>query len=150
MSSPTKKFRISELKVVVSSEQAPVGTLLQIREQKLDIIGMRCEIAVNGSRRPYFLPLRGDQRGELIEGALLTGPALDVSSLVDVAVIEPAPRRLTDEDSQLRGIVCEVGAGSGLLVIRAQLGSIATTFQRDSALEDAEWEILQTSLEVKH
>ncbi len=92
MSSPTKKFRISELKVVVSSEQAPVGTLLQIREQKLDIIGMRCEIPVNGSRRPYFLPLRGDQRGELIEGALLTGPALDVSDAVQRQNLAKQPR----------------------------------------------------------
>ncbi len=59
------------------------------------------------------------------------------------------PEHLVSSLGDLRNTPVSTAIASNGPPIPGLLSNVAT-FQRDSALEDAEWEILQTSLEVKH
>ena len=115
---------IDELKVVETCGVAPLGALLQVRIDDGSVVyGMRCETMVGAVPMPCLLLLTGADRGLLLEGGLVHRPALNVSSLFDIQVKEPAPVVYGQQHYQLAGVVCESEAGSGLFFVRAKLQS---------------------------
>jgi hypothetical protein len=76
-----------------------------------------------GSKKPYLLGLTGAHRGVMLEGYPLETPALDMASVLDVVVEDPAPFEMEAKYYEAVGLVCEVGAGSGNFIVRAKLQS---------------------------
>jgi hypothetical protein len=113
-----------DLKAVSSCEQAPLGALLQVRgDDNVAVFAMRCEMTVSSTPRPCLLILTGGDRGAIVEGGAVLGPALDVSALFSLALKDPFPVQFAANHYELSGIVCESGAGSGRLFVRGRLKS---------------------------
>jgi hypothetical protein len=92
------------------------------------ILGMRCELKLSGVPLACFLVLDGPNRGLLLETGGVRGPALDVSSLLEVRVGELTMVPFTQDFFHVYGIVCEHRAGSGHFLVRAKMRSNARAF----------------------
>lgn len=110
-----------KLRVIDSWRNAPAGSVLQVTagtpNGDVPLIGMHCFSEPNGS---YILVLDGDDRGQLVSGKPLLGPALVITDLVNIQIKEPCPTSLGQWNTFPVGFVCERGAGSGHLYVGCQ------------------------------
>jgi hypothetical protein len=133
--STLQTIAIDDLKLFASCNAARLGALLQVEYQNKPLIGLRCEIDVSGPR-PCLLALAGtNELGVLLQDEFLLRPAIDVSGLFDLVIDEPKPTRCREEHMSVPGLVCEVGPGSGVLIVRAIFSSrhSAIVYLRDKA-----------------
>jgi hypothetical protein len=81
-----KSVPLEELKVFGNWAHARLGAILQAQNNSDEsmIVGMRCELKVTGIPLACFLVLDGPNRGLLLEAGRVRGPALDVSSMLEV------------------------------------------------------------------
>ena len=125
-----KSVPLAKLKVFGNWAQAPLGALLQAKDTTdgAVIVGMRCELKVQGVPLACFLVLEGPNRGLLLEAGGVRGPALDVSSILEVRVGDLILMPFSQDFSEVYGIVCEHRPGSGHVLVRAKMQSKARAF----------------------
>jgi hypothetical protein len=117
---------LSNLKTYGNWKRAPLSALLQARATSdgTALVGLRCEIGVSGAApRPCLLVLDGERRGELLQENEISALVLDVSSLLEVRVVDFSLLPMSKDYFDSIGLVCEHNAGSGHFLVRAKLGS---------------------------
>jgi hypothetical protein len=118
-----KSAALGELKTFDNWKRAPLGSLVRVvaatDRGEFPVIGMRCDRGLGGVPHPCLLVLEGGSSGQLFDGGTLRGPALDVTGLVEIRVEDPCPVSFGAHHHNQFGIVCEVSAGSGHLLVRA-------------------------------
>jgi hypothetical protein len=104
--------------------RAPLGALLQARDIKDDsvLIGLRCEMKLQNVPHPAFLVLEGPKRGELLESGAIFDSVFDVTSLLEISVVDLKLGALPKNVADTYGTVCEYQAGSGHFLVRAKTG----------------------------
>jgi hypothetical protein len=120
---------VSELKIFDGWADAPKGALVQVHEAGTnDVVhGLRCEITTNGSTRACLLRLNGNERGVIFEEGI-TGPAIDLSGLGELAVTHINPAEFTKAHYEARGFVCATVGKTKQLLVRAALISSTRVF----------------------
>jgi len=125
-------LRLSDVRLYDNWASAPRGTLLQMRVADQIIAGMRTSYPSGNGEPDAFLVLGGEHAGEMISDEYLRGvSALDVSSLLEIVAIRPAPfecakvnqlphgalLRYPDRDIYFVWLTMQKGTGSGAVCV---------------------------------
>jgi hypothetical protein len=89
-------LKLPDIRVFRNWRDAPKGALLQISFGGEIYVGMRTTYKVANGEPDALLILAGDDVGELVTDAYLSGPALDVGAELEIVACDPAPFETTN------------------------------------------------------
>jgi hypothetical protein len=113
------KINISKMKHYGNWSEAPFGALLQVLESGASAVGMRTEFPMGPTTLDALLVLTGARLGTLLVGRELSGPAVDVSALIEIVACDAAPTFRTPGLTMTGGMLLGETARSGTYFVWA-------------------------------
>ena len=116
------------ISVIPLISAAKIGTIIQIEHEGNPLICMWAEY-VNGTN--VLLPLAGDSVGQVFSGAsgVLSQPAIDVTDLVDIIVVDAVPLRLGFQSIRL-GVLFHATASNNKPTVCMNVGIPASAMNQ--------------------
>jgi hypothetical protein len=126
------KINISKMKHYDNRSEAPLGALLQVLESGGRAVGMRTEFP-NGPTTldAALLVLTGARLGTLLVGEEVSGPAIDVSALIEIVACDAAPTFRTRGLPMTGGMLLGPTARSGTYFVWAVRTAAPGSLQED-------------------
>jgi hypothetical protein len=114
------KINISEMKHYDNWSEAPLGALLQVLESGASAVGMRTEFPRGPTTTSdALLVLTGARLGTLLVEGEMSGPAIDVSALIEIVACDAAPTFRAPGRPMTGGMLLGATARSGTYLVWA-------------------------------